>query len=157
MANLNGNNPRKWWKHTIHLLGQTSGQHEALKTMAINEYDGNIKLVAETINKVYQSVTCGLEPLDKSKLPQPTEHTPSQYIISLGTVEKRLMKVTIYKAVGPDMIPNWVLRDLCSLISGRYVLSLTAPSERAAFRTCGKWWILCHSSKFKHLRIFQNI
>ncbi len=65
MTNLKGNNPRKWWKHTKQLLGQTSGQDEALKAMAINEYDGNIKLLAETINKVYQSVTCGLAPLDK--------------------------------------------------------------------------------------------
>ncbi len=63
-------------------------------------------------------MTCGLSPLDKSKLPQPTEHTPSQYMISLGTVEKRLMKVNVFKAVGPDMMPNTVLRDLCSLISG---------------------------------------
>ncbi len=28
------------------------------------------------------------------------------------------MKVKVSKAVGPDMIPNWVLCDLCSLISG---------------------------------------
>ncbi len=72
--------------------------------MAINEYDGNIKLLAENINKVYQSVTCGLATLDRSKLPQPTEHIPCQYIISLDTVEKRLMKVNVYKVVGPDMI-----------------------------------------------------
>ncbi len=118
MTNLKGNNPRKGWKHTKQLLGQTSGQDEALKAMAINEYDGNIKLLAEKINKVYLSVTCGLAPLDKSKLSQPTEHSPIQYIISLGTVEKRLMKVKVFKAVDPDMISNWVLHDLCSLISG---------------------------------------
>ncbi len=113
-----GNNPRKWLKHTKQLFGLTSGQDKALKAMAINESDGNIKLLAEKINKVYQSVTCGLAPLDKSKLLQPIEHTPSQYILSLGTVEKRIMKVKVFKAVGPDMIPNWVLLDLCSLISG---------------------------------------
>ncbi len=103
MTNLKLNNPRKWWKQTKQLLGQTSGQDEALKVIAINEYDGNIKLQAEKINKVYQSVTCGLAPLDRSKLPQLKEHTPSQYIISLGTVEKKLMKVNVFKAVGPDM------------------------------------------------------
>ncbi len=103
------------------VIGQTSGQDEALKAMAINEYDENIKLLAEQINKVYQSVTCELAPLDKSKLPQPTEHTPSQYILSLGTVEKRpdIVKVNVFMAFGPDMTPNWVLRALCSLISGQ--------------------------------------
>ncbi len=35
MANIKRNNPRKWWKHTKQLLGQTSGQNEALKDMAI--------------------------------------------------------------------------------------------------------------------------
>ncbi len=118
MTNLKGNNARKCWKHTKQLLGQTGGQDEALKVMAINEYDENIKLLAEKLNKVYLPVTCGLASLDKLKLPQPTEHTLSQYIISLDTVEKRLMKVHVFKAVGPDMIPNLVLRDLCSLISG---------------------------------------
>ncbi len=28
------------------------------------------------------------------------------------------MNVNVNNAVGPDMIPNWVLCDLCSLISG---------------------------------------
>ncbi len=51
MINLKGNNLRKWWKHTKQLLCQTSGQDEALKAMAINEYDGNIKLLSEKSTK----------------------------------------------------------------------------------------------------------
>ncbi len=40
------------------------------------------------------------------------------------------MKVKVFKAVGPDMIPNWVLHDLCSLISGLvYVIFNTSINE----------------------------
>ncbi len=42
--------------------------------MTINEYDWNIKLLVENINKVYQSVICVLAPLDRSKVP-PTNRT----------------------------------------------------------------------------------
>ncbi len=49
MTNLKGNNTGKWWKRTKQLLGQTNDQEEALKAMDINEYDGNIKLLAEKI------------------------------------------------------------------------------------------------------------
>ena len=40
----------------------------------------------------------------------------SDYVIDVDQVEKRLMKINVYKAQGPDFIPNWILRDFAPFI-----------------------------------------
>ncbi len=117
MANLKTSNPRKWWKHTKQLQGQSGNKDELLKALAISKYDSDTKKLAERINATYQSVTNDLQPLDISKLPLCSNHIPSEYIISVNTVEKKLMKINTNKSVGPDAIPNWVLHDLFGIIS----------------------------------------
>ncbi len=59
------------------------------------------------INDTYQSVTKDLPKLDISTLPLPT----------IEIVEKKLAHINSFKALGPDSIPNWILSDLCSVIS----------------------------------------
>lgn len=117
VAELKESDPRKWWKQTKSILGQNVEGDEPLQALAIARHDGDAKKLADEINSFYQSVTKDLPPLDSSKLPSIPDHVPDQYIISLEKVEQKLCGINIRKAVGPDKIPNWILRDLCSLIS----------------------------------------
>ncbi len=55
--------------------------------------------------------------MDISKLPPCSNHVPSEYIISVNIIEKKLMKINTNKSVSPDAIPNWVLHDLVGIIS----------------------------------------
>jgi hypothetical protein len=42
---------------------------------------------------------------------------PDKYIISVQNVEKALMAINLNKAIGPDQIPNWCLRDFAEPLS----------------------------------------
>ena len=44
---------------------------------------------------------------------------PDAFIISPEAVQRKLAMIKVHKAIGPDLIPNWVLRDLAP--------TLTAP------------------------------
>ncbi len=109
LANLKTSNPPKWWKHTKQLLDQPGNRDEPLNALAISKYDGDTKKRAERINATYQSVTNDLQHLDISKLPPCSDDIPSEYIISVNTVEKKLMKINTNKSVGPDAIPNYMI------------------------------------------------
>ena len=67
-------------------------------------------LLANNINQTFKSVTKDLVPLVTTQTQQ--YNIPAEYIVSVDDVERRLMKVRIDKACGPDYVPNWVLRDL---------------------------------------------
>ena len=40
----------------------------------------------------------------------------TDFVIDLSEVELRLDKINIYKAPGPDGIPNWLIRDFSQLL-----------------------------------------
>ncbi len=114
---LKESNPRGWWKETKKMLGQCKPSDESLKGLANDLCEGDYKILANKINNVFHSVSSDLPRLDASSLPPACEFVPDQYIISLQEVEKKLMDTNVQKAIGPDYIPNWVLRDLAGLIS----------------------------------------
>ncbi len=62
---------------------------------------------------------------------------PDKYIISVETVEKKLSQITIFKAPGPDAIPNWILHDL-SLIISQQVCAIFNNSIREG--VCPQLW-----------------
>ena len=43
---------------------------------------------------------------------------PDEYIISTQQVEIELEKIRLQKAIGPDDIPNWVLKSAAPLLAG---------------------------------------
>ena len=59
-----------------------------------------------------------LHPLDDNCMPPPPEVIPDEFIISLEDVECRISQIDVHKAPGPDGLPNWLLRDLCSYLAG---------------------------------------
>ncbi len=106
-----------WWKRTKQIIGQQGDSDASLKALATGVCGGDYKKLANMINETYQSVTKDLPELDISTLPPPTNPVPDKYIINIENVEKRLAQINIFKALGPDSIPNWILHDLCSVIS----------------------------------------
>ena len=101
--------PCRWWKHTkaITGLGKTTNEFVA---MANALCDGKMSSLAEEINLFFESVHSELNPLDMGTLPTYCR-VPVTYIINTDTVTKLLNAIKINKAIGPDDIPNWILRD----------------------------------------------
>ena len=54
---------------------------------------------------------------------------PSDLIISVEAVERSLLSLKVSKAVGPDRIPNWVLRDYAGIL-GRPIACIFNSSIR---------------------------
>ena len=42
------------------------------------------------------------------------DEIPAEYVISVITTENALQQIKVNKAVGPDNVPAWVLRDNAS-------------------------------------------
>ena len=65
----------------------------------------------------YNSVSSDLEPLSKDLIP-PAEPIPDEYIIPVEDTLKQLLSLNVNKAIGPDNIPNWFLRDFADILAG---------------------------------------
>ena len=78
--------------------------------------DGNQIEFVEKIGLSLQSVSDDLTPLTSDDLIKVDCEVPSDLIISVEAVERPLLSLKISKAVGPDRIPNWVLRDYAGIL-----------------------------------------
>ncbi len=45
------------------------------------------------------------------------DEIPAEYVISVMTTENSLQQIKVNKAVGPDTVPAWVLRDNASTLA----------------------------------------
>ena len=75
--------------------------------------------LAQMTNSFFQSVCAGLQPITmESEFTGGDEyHLEAEYIITVKSVERRLMKLDPRKAAGPDGIPTWVLRDFAGYLT----------------------------------------
>ena len=106
--------PRQWWRGVKRLLGENC-EDSSMKLLANSTANGDMNLLAMKINKTFQDVTADLPPL----LEQPLSETvvPEKFIISVNDVKKALSKIQVHKAVGPDAIPNRLLRDFAQQLA----------------------------------------
>ena len=74
--------------------------------------------LADSVNSFFQGVAADLRPLDDSSLPPPPDAVPDELIIHLADVERKLSRLKVHKAPGPDGLPNWLLRDFSSYFAG---------------------------------------
>jgi len=77
-----------------------------------------MKALANGINESFQQVAADLDPLLDAFTPPPPDYFPSEFFIDRTTVELKLSRVKVSKAPEPDGIPNWILRDFCTELSG---------------------------------------
>ena len=103
----------KWW-NGIKILSRLS------KTLPITSITVNDTILrdvdlAELISESFSRVTDDLSPL--AYTPIPVIDVPDECIISSEAVKLALSAINEHKSVGPDKIPNRVLKDCVSIIS----------------------------------------
>ena len=118
-------NPKKWWD-SIKLLSGLS-KPPPLSSIKVNGSVLQDKALAEAINESFSEVADDIPRLDFT--PIPVLHVPDEYIISPEAVESSLSLIQERKSVGPDEIPNWLLKNFAPVIS-RPVSSIFNSSIR---------------------------
>ena len=105
VADVEHTNPQKWWKQIKILTGQDI-QHEWHYQFL--EDSEKIKSLANRINDFFTSVTDHFQSLPP---PVPSVHVPTELLVTEEEVYQSLLSIDINKAVGPDNIPNKLLKD----------------------------------------------
>ena len=114
---LKSSNPKDWWKKTKAFIGITQQPNQELENLAHEITQGNKKDLANQINRFFTSISSEINPLLPLDSQEPL-NVPDKYIIRQDQVERALMSTNQNKAIGPDEIPNWIIRDLGPLIAG---------------------------------------
>ena len=102
------------------MLASTKQGNGNMVCLANSTCDGDMQELTCQINSFLQSVTDNFVPLTpQDDFTRGNDHTVSDSLtISVSDVQEKLLKVNIKKAMGPDNIPNWILRDCAPLLAG---------------------------------------
>jgi hypothetical protein len=124
-------NTHSIWQIIDSLTGTKKNTNNTLQSLANLKCQGDMHMLAESINKCFQSISNDLPVIPH---PQSLElaQVPDKYIISVTDMEQCLSHIKICKAPGPDGIPNWVLRDFAPLLAGP-LASIVNSSIRETF------------------------
>ena len=117
MDNIKSQRPGTWWNDIKDIIG-TKKKSNNLTGLANTVCDGDMQQLASKINSAFQAVSDDMRPLmpedyhrDRQSIQDPI---PDRYIISTADVTLSLSRINTRKAIGPDAIPNWVLKS-CAL------------------------------------------
>ena len=102
--------------------------------------------LAELISESFSRVADDLPPLAFNSIP--VSDVPDEYIISPEAVELALSTVHERKSVGPDEIPNWLLKTCAPIISNPVCSIYNSSSEKAMFLSYGKVRMSFHLGRF---------
>ena len=94
--------------------------------------------MVQQINKFFKSVSSDLQPLPDDLIPAEYPNLPNEFVISVSDVERRLSNINIWKAPGPDQLPNWVLRDMAELLAGPVCAIFNASLREGHFPSLWK-------------------
>ena len=88
-----------------------------------------MKELATSTNVFFQQVAADLRPLDDDVTPPSSvDHIlDTEFTINQAEVERKLSEINIYKAPGPDGLPNWLLRDFSAQLTGPVCAIVPAP------------------------------
>ena len=111
VAELGQTNPRKWWKQIKSLMGQDIQQEWHYQFLGDN---GNVKILADRVNDFFLSITDNFSPLSPLC---PTQHVPNEFLVSEAEVYRSLSSLQVAKSVGPDELPNKVLKEFATELS----------------------------------------
>ena len=118
VATLSESSTREWWRHMKSLMGTTSNNDAEMQGLANNPCEGNIEVLANRINEFLVSVSSNLPRLTNDlAVFDVQDEIPAEYVISVMTTENALQHIKVNKAVGPDNVPAWVLRDNASTLA----------------------------------------
>ncbi len=101
-------NPHRFWE----LVNTFNGcrKQSAIRNLARIHCHGDISILVEKINYFFSSISSDLAPIDHPKLEKELDIS-SKYLVTVEQMEKRLMDIKLNKFIGPDGIPNWIVRD----------------------------------------------
>ena len=105
VADVEQTNPRKWWKQIKSLTGkgmQNEWYHQFLKGTK------NTEFLVNRINDFFTSLTDHFQPLTPSVS---STQIPVELLVTEEEVYQSLLSIDTTKAVGPDDIPNKLLKD----------------------------------------------
>ena len=106
-------NPKKWW-HNIKLLAGLS-KSQPLTSILHNGQTLKEKDLVEHIADSFCNIVKDISLLDFS--PLQVLSVPDEYIISQAQVSVVLSNIKVQKAIGPDEIPNWLLKTNAESLS----------------------------------------
>jgi hypothetical protein len=119
---LKHENPANWWKMIKLISGLQSPEMNLFDHMTFSGENVDITLLPNVINGFLSDMTSSVEPLYFSRLKEIRSRlpvtTPNEFIVGVDEIFNQLSHVHIRKAVGPDGIPNKILRDLADIIAG---------------------------------------
>jgi hypothetical protein len=130
LQNLKTYNPKDWWKQIKTISGMRECS-DGLTSLAQSETGGDSLMLANNINEIFVNVSSHIVPL-QTHTSTTNAHVEDRYIISVKDVEKQLTKLNTNKALGPDEIPNWILKDLSGSLS-EPICSIWNASFREAY------------------------
>ena len=117
VATLSESSTREWWRHMKSLMGTTSNKDAEMQGLTNNLCEGNIEVLANRINEFLVSASRNLPRLTNDlAVFDVQDEIPAEYVISVMTTENVLQQIKVNKAVGPDNVPAWVLRDNASVL-----------------------------------------
>ena len=118
VATLSESSTREWWRHMKSLMGTTSNNDAEMQGLANNLCEVNIEVLANRIIECLVSVSSNLPRLTNGlAVFDVQDEIPAEYVISVMTTEHALQQIKVNKAVGPDNVPAWVLRDNASTLA----------------------------------------
>ena len=100
------------------LMRTTSNNDAEMQGLTNNLCEGNIEVLANRINEFLVSVSSNLpRPTDDLAVFDVQDEIPAEYVISVMTTENALQHIKVNKAVGPDNVSAWFLRDNASTLA----------------------------------------
>ena len=111
VTDLEHTNPRKQWKQIKSLMGQDIQQEWYYQFLDDNR---NTKVLADKINDFFLSITENFPFLSPSSSIQ---HVPHEFLVSEAQVYRSLSSIQVAKSIGPDEIPNRLLKKFAPEIS----------------------------------------
>ncbi len=77
---------------------------------------------------------------------------PDELIITVDSVEKQLLKTRLQMSIGPDQIPNWILKDLAGIIATPICLLFNSSLRDSYVPTIWKSANVCPLPKSKPIQ-----
>ena len=121
---------------TQQITGLKQKSTEPLVGLAQRIHNGDVHALADHINKFFQQVAADLRPLSDSTMPPTSDALQSEFVIELSAVERKRSQINVYKAPGPDGLPNWILRDFCTQLSGPVCAIFNASVREGTVCAC---------------------
>ncbi|XP_028415844.1 uncharacterized protein LOC114539415 [Dendronephthya gigantea] len=114
VKDLRDSKPCDWWRDVKQLCGTAKSTKKDIKSRLYPDLICEEAVLAENINETFINVK-DYEPLTDNE--QVLIENDEPIFVTELTVAKKLQTVNIYRAGGPDDLPNWVLREFADILA----------------------------------------